>query len=592
MPKTVPQRLLAIAPEQTGCVHLAQESAEALDTLICKYSAALRYGRAIQSGKIRPRDATEEGGQALKKIKLEYPTCAVCSIDLRRPYICMDCAYIACFFRDPISDTGALPESAQGDGEEEGTSHIGLHLAEEAHSYACDFLHGTLFCSACDDVVYDPRFEYIYRREIGRSLVRQPNEAAMDALMENDAFASNGKRLASICRTPRGLRNMGATCFLNVILQSFLYNPLLRNYFLSDRHNAALCAIGKDCLACEMDKLFAEFFSQSDGKGPHGPTSFLYAIWMDSSSAELSQSGQHDAHEMFISALNGIHNALTQHAMDRGRLPHFPIDAPDANEQLYQRSDRSLGTREKQLDHGEGCPCVIHRTFCGVLQSSVTCLRCAKVTHTREPFLDLSLDVRANALGTVEESELKKRSAKKDDKKTRAVPPKTETQNLLSCLVRYCSPEHLAEASYRCSVCRHSSRAVKQLALLHLPPVLCIQLKRFEHSTAATKVDDHVQFPLQLDIRECCLVSQKETNGAPAKDPVAFVYDLFTVVVHEGTLSSGHYTNYSRWKQQWYRFDDDKVAPATIAQVLQARAYQLFYVRQSLHNQANHGIHV
>ena len=57
---------------------------------------------------------------------------------------------------------------------------------------------------------------------------------------------------------PRGLRNMGATCFLNVILQSFLHNPLLRNHFLSDRHNAALCAAGRDCLACEMDKLFKE----------------------------------------------------------------------------------------------------------------------------------------------------------------------------------------------------------------------------------------------------------------------------------------------------------------------------------------------
>lgn len=50
---------------------------------------------------------------------------------------------------------------------------------------------------------------------------------------------------------------MGATCFMNVIIQAFLHNPLLRNYFLSDRHNTALCAGSRACLACEMDKIFS-----------------------------------------------------------------------------------------------------------------------------------------------------------------------------------------------------------------------------------------------------------------------------------------------------------------------------------------------
>lgn len=54
-----------------------------------------------------------------------------------------------------------------------------------------------------------------------------------------------------------GLLNLGQTCFLNVILQSFLANPLLKSYFLSDMHNHKMCKI-KECMCCELDKLFIE----------------------------------------------------------------------------------------------------------------------------------------------------------------------------------------------------------------------------------------------------------------------------------------------------------------------------------------------
>lgn len=129
------------------------------------------------------------------------------------------------------------------------------------------------------------------------------------------------------------------------------------------------------------------------------------------------------------------------------------------------------------------------------------------------------------------------------------------------------------------------------MGLLQLPPVLCIQLKRYEHTVGAAKVDTRVQFPLVVDVRDCCVEAHDDDTSEEPKDPTMFLYDLFTVVVHEGTLTSGHYTNFSRWKQQWYRFDDDKVTRATLAQVLGCKAYQLFYVRRSLHNHASHGIH-
>ena len=396
--------------------------------------------------------------------------------------------------------------------------------------------------------------------------------------------ASHGQSLAGVCRVPRGLRNMGSTCFLNVILQSFIHNPLLRNYFLSDRHNASLCAAGRDCLACEMDKLYAEFFTRSDTPGPHGPTSFLYAIWMDSSSSELSRAGQHDAHEMFISALNGIHSALTAHAHDRVKLPMSPWDDASTLAQLSEHAETPSLGQPRAPDHDASCPCVVHRTFGGRLQSSVTCPTCKRVTHTREPFLDLSLEARAD---TPAEGRKKKEMGKKRDKATPV--PDAATDTLQRCLVSYCAPEQLPEATYRCSYCQQSGRAIKQLKLHTLPPVLCMQLKRYEHALGGAKMDIKVRFPLTLDVRDCCV---PRSGDEEVTDPMAYAYDLFTVVVHEGSLHSGHYTNFSKWHSRWYRFDDDKVTPASVAQVLDAKAYQLFYLRRRLWTHSSHGIHV
>ena len=144
----VPARLRALPRDQLGCVHLADTSKDKMDALLERYTAALRYGRRILEGDLRPHDATDAEEPRSKRTRLAYPTCSRCGMDLRRPYVCLTCAYTACFFRDPITDAAAAAASAGAhepaatngtaharDGAEVGTSHIGLHLAEEAHPF-------------------------------------------------------------------------------------------------------------------------------------------------------------------------------------------------------------------------------------------------------------------------------------------------------------------------------------------------------------------------------------------------------------------------------------------------------------------------
>ncbi|KAI9205875.1 uncharacterized protein BJ171DRAFT_441063 [Polychytrium aggregatum] len=504
------------------------------------------------TGKKRKRGVLEKEMTAMEK--LPSPQCVVCDETLGRLHSCIECVYIGCW----------------KDG------HMKKHFSEANHNFALDLSHYTVYCAACHDYVYDLELESIVQSERTRtdafiSRVKEPSVRRVrpvewTATSEETEFIKTHADLQR-CGGLRGLRNMGSTCFMNAVLQTFIHNPLLRGHFLADKHDAARCP-NQSCMACEIDKLFSNSYT-TNVSTPYGPTAILYQMWM--SQKHLARYSQQDAHEFFISILSAIHSGC-------------------------------VGTEETP-----NCQCVVHQVFSGLLQSDVTCLKCYNVTTVNDPMLDLSLDLKNTA-----------KSAKKIKKKLDdTVTPTSEESarirhddgcTLVDCLDRFTHPERLGSQEYTCANCDNTPQeATKQLSIKKLPPVLGIQLKRFEHTAvSSSKIETFVRVPTDLDMtpytsRSVKLRMKKATVKKDTTTPIkktvlkgpsqfdyqvdtvpAHRYSLFAIVNHQGKLETGHYTACVKYRGEWFNIDDHSITLTDPQAALENQIYMCFYVRENL----------
>ncbi|CAM6018715.1 unnamed protein product [Sphagnum balticum] len=112
--------------------------------------------------------------------------------------------------------------------------------------------------------------------------------------------------------------------------------------------------------------------------------------------------------------------------------------------------------------------------------------------------------------------------------------------------------------------------AKKGVLFIDFPPVLQLQLKRFEYDfmrDAMVKINDRYEFPLQLDL--------DRENGkylSPDADrSVRNLYTLHSVLVHSGGVHGGHYYAFIRptLSDQWYKFDDERVTKEELKRALE-----------------------
>jgi ubiquitin C-terminal hydrolase len=101
---------------------------------------------------------------------------------------------------------------------------------------------------------------------------------------------------------------------------------------------------------------------------------------------------------------------------------------------------------------------------------------------------------------------------------------------------------------YRCE-CQNMGNVTKTIRFSGLPEILIISLKRFSFEMHRTKIQTPVQIPLTLTVSP--YVNNQALNGS---------YNLIGIVMHTGTLESGHYRAYAKnpnsWIGWWRYFND------------------------------------
>lgn len=101
--------------------------------------------------------------------------------------------------------------------------------------------------------------------------------------------------------------------------------------------------------------------------------------------------------------------------------------------------------------------------------------------------------------------------------------------------------------AYHCEKCAKKVVTVKRLCVKKLPPILAIQLKRFEYDferVCAIKFNDYFEFPRELDMEPYTVSGLAKIEGEiidcdldPSNSDVCTKYRLSGIVVHSGQAS-------------------------------------------------------
>jgi hypothetical protein len=364
---------------------------------------------------------------------------------------------------------------------------------------------------------------------------------------------------------PRGLRNVGNTCYANAVLQCLLSTalryallhpctvPVIRRYS-SNPIPLTLASASLDSTDEESREQTA--FSRERRRKETEDTRMLENCrWLTRELTNLTRDYTAEDPAMFRKSDQSnnaswgwlgtslINEECTLSVVDPGSITLQPNRLskclrPYQQEDAHEFLRALLGTLVMNGHNKK-----MSSLFDGLLESAVTCQTCFHSSLTRDRYMDLSLDICGK-----------------------------DTSTLPAALAEFTKTEVLdGENLVQCQKCAAKRQVTKGLRLATAPSILVCHLKRFafDEYGRTVRLHKHVAFPLKLEIGD--YMSRVNKSTPPP-------YEVVGVVVHQGaTCDSGHYLAYVKCQDDWYKCNDSEVTKVDVETVLNQRAYILIY---------------
>nr|XP_027204063.1 probable ubiquitin carboxyl-terminal hydrolase FAF-X [Dermatophagoides pteronyssinus] len=336
-----------------------------------------------------------------------------------------------------------------------------------------------------------------------------------------------------------GLKNAGATCYMNSVLQQLFMIPEVRNGILS----------------VKID--YPYHFSINNNMENNS------TITTTTNQQEEEQQVKAYNIEIFqqIQIIFGhLLSSQAQYYVPKGFWEHFKLfggkmhlkeqqDALEFFNGLFDILDEAMKALKQ--------PSIMTPIFGGSFSDQKICKDCPHRYFREEPFTTLNVDVRNH-------------------------------HTLNDSLEQYVHGDLLeGDNAYHCEKCDRKVNTVKRLCIKRLPKILVIQLKRFGYDfdrDVSIKFNDYFEFPRLLNMepytvnglarKEGEIIEEDDLNNQ--EQNLSTEYELNGIVVHSGQASGGHYYSYilhqtessndNCLQKKWYKFDDTDVSECKLDQ--------------------------
>lgn len=327
-----------------------------------------------------------------------------------------------------------------------------------------------------------------------------------------------------------GLNNLGNTCFLNSCMQVLSHTYELNDFLNLETYKKRLNNQYDSVLLIEWDELRKILWKENCSVSPVKFVKTVQKLAQIKNKDIFTGYEQNDLPEFLIFVIDCFHNALS-------REVNMNIQGTPEND----RDKMALLCFEKiklmySKDYSE-----IWNMFYGIQVSQLISMETNKsMSMVPEPFFIINLPI----------------------------PQNNKMPSLLDCFDLYVEGEILdGENSVLNEATNKKEVAKKNLMFWSLPTILVIDIKRFNSSNRKNQI--LVDFPLtNLNLSKYVIGYNKET----------FVYDLYGVCNHSGSVLGGHYTSFVKnANDKWYHYNDTSVIEIQENQILTSKAYCFFY---------------